>query len=294
MSDAHVQAAPASGRPATVGEVEQVLFEAYPRAWAEPWDRPGLMVGDPHAEAGKVAVALDATAAAVRSAAEQGATLLVTHHPVCLEMPDRIAPETSGAPLAAACIWEAVARGVACVAMHTNLDRSPEATRRLPALLGLDARCGIEAGRTEQQGRLGSAADLGWPVALGLFAERCRSAFGRVAQVYGDPSRPVRRAAFFTGSLGGCGEDALAAGCDVVVCGECGYHRALDLTARGCAVIILGHDFSELPLVDVLAERLEVAGVPGDDIVRVTGRPSWFPVDPAGVSGICHGSPQGC
>lgn len=276
---------PGAARPSTAGAVERALFDAYPRAWAEPWDRPGLMVGDPLARADKVAVALDATAATVRAAAARGASVLVTHHPVCLEMPARVAPEASGAPLAAACIWEAVARGVACIAMHTNLDRSADATGRLPGMLGLEAQCGLEAGRAPGDGRLGSVADLGEPCALGELARRCREVFGRVAQVYGDPAQRVARAAFFTGSLGGCGEDALAAQADVVVCGECGYHRALDLVGRGCAVIILGHDASELPLVDVLAERLVAAGVPAQDVVHVDAGPAWFPVAGDGAAG---------
>ncbi len=261
--------------PCTVGTLERTLFEVFPASWAEAWDHVGLAVGDPLARVCRIAVALDATAANVVRAAEEGANVLLTHHPVCLEAPRLIAPRASGSPLASACLLEAVSRGVACIAMHTNLDRSPRATGRLPRMLGLIPSCGIERGRDEASGRLGSVADLGDGVTLDGFALRCRAVFGRVAQVYGDGSSAVRRAAFFTGSLGSCGEDALAAEADVVVCGECGYHRALDLVERGCAVIIVGHDASEAPLADLLAEELAACGVPAGSLVRLDDPCTW-------------------
>ena len=262
--------------PQTIGEVEEALFAAFPRAWAEGWDRVGLAVGDPDAPVARVALALDATPSSVRAAQAAGADVLVTHHPVCLEMLTSIRPDSCGAPLASATIWEAATCGVALVAMHTNLDRSPRATARLPRMLGLEPLvCGIELGRGAGSGALGSVAELACCTSLDALALHCRATFGRVAQVFGVGEAPVRRAAFFTGSLGGNGADALAADADVVVCGECGYHRALDLVARGCQVIILGHDTSELPLVDVLTDRLEEAGFARDALVRVDGAPVW-------------------
>lgn len=268
--------------PCTVGALERVLLDVFPVAWAESWDHVGLSVGNPLARVEKVAVALDATADNVARAVEAGANVLVTHHPVCLDMPRSIAPRSSGAPLASACLWEAVSLGVACIAMHTNLDRSPRATGRLPRMLGLDPRCGIELGRDDRSGRLGSVADLGEGVRLDELAQRCRAAFGRVAQVYGNGSSLVHRAAFFTGSLGSCGEDALAAGADVVVCGECGYHRALDLLERGCAVIIVGHDASEAPLADLLSEELAACGVPEGFCVRLDDPRAWHELGAGG------------
>lgn len=262
----------------TVGDLEEALLARYPRAWAEPWDRVGLSVGDSAQVVARVAVSLDATPDAIAAADAVGANVLVTHHPVCLDMPQRIGPASPATELAAGAIWEAVRRGVALVAFHTNLDRSPDATGRLPRMLGLDPVCGIEAGRDPARGRLGSYADLGAGITLDALACRCGEVFGGVAQVFGDGAAAVGRAAFFTGSIGSGVGDALAVGADVAVCGECGYHRALELVGRGCAVIILGHDVSERPLADVLAERLVQAGLPADAIVRLADAPAWHGV----------------
>lgn len=258
----------------TVKDLESHLFSLYPRSFAEPWDKVGLSVGDPAAKVFKVAFALDATKDTVEAACERGANVLVTHHPVCLEMPRSINPASPATPLSSGCLWEAVARGVAVVSMHTNLDRSTDATRVLPELLGLTPKCGIELGRPKEEGRLGSYAPFEGTV-LEL-ATRCKEAFGRVAQVYGKPEQRVTRAAFFTGSLGDCGVDALSSGANAVVCGECGYHRALELESRGCAVIILGHDVSELPLVNVLYNAVSKEFLPPDRCMVLDMPPAWF------------------
>lgn len=262
-----------------VSELVEGLFERYPQSWAEPWDHVGLACGDPDARVERVALALDATPQTVREAADFDAQVLLTHHPVYLKAPTTFSPPSRQTPSAASCMWEALTKGVALVAMHTNLDRSDDATGRLPRLLGLEPECGIELGGRPGEGSLGSVASLEHGLTVDGLARRCLGKFGRVAQVYGSPDAPVRRAAFFNGSLGDNGEDALAAGADVVVCGECGYHRALDLLTRGCAVIILGHDTSETPLVGVLEERVMELGVSPKNLLCLGTEPLWHSVD---------------
>lgn len=267
---------PGTTPPRTVGDLERALFDAFPKAFAEPWDRVGLSVGDPARLFGRVACALDATPQTVAEARRVGADVLVTHHPVCLDMPPAVVPlESPQGSLSSGCIWDAVVGGVALIAMHTNLDRSACATARLPRMLGLDPVCGIEQGRVPHTGALGSLAQVSQPLALDELAGRCRDVFGRVAQVYGSGETQLRRIAFFTGSLGGLGEDAVAAGADAIVCGECGYHRAIDLNARGIAVIILGHDVSELPLTACLHQALVSAGVPSDRLTVIREPVRW-------------------
>ena len=130
-----------------VSELVEGLFERYPQSWAEPWDHVGLACGDPDARVERVALALDATPQTVREAADFDAQVLLTHHPVYLKAPTTFSPPSCQTPSAASCMWEALTKGVALVAMHTNLDRSDDATGRLPRLLGLEPECGIELGR---------------------------------------------------------------------------------------------------------------------------------------------------
>lgn len=125
----------------TVAEVLRHLDDAFPFAWAEPWDRVGLLAGDPSAEVSHVLVSLDVTSDTLSLAAAHGANVLVTHHPAYLEPPSALTPQRAGVA------FQAVAMGIALVACHTNLDRAPEACDVLPRLLGLVPTAPLERGR---------------------------------------------------------------------------------------------------------------------------------------------------
>ena len=99
--------------------------------------------------------------------------------------------------------------------------------------------------------------------------------FGRQPRVWGDFSKPVRRAATATGSAGTLGRSCLALDIDCLVCGEIKYHEALDVSQAGLGVIELGHDVSELPLVAVLADAVVRLGVPQDKIVVLDQGGNW-------------------
>jgi dinuclear metal center YbgI/SA1388 family protein len=103
-----------------------------PAQWAEPWDRVGLLVGDHAAECRRVYVSLDPTRSALARAVTAGANVLLTHHPAYLEPPPLVSsPGMSGVA------FEAARSGVALVAAHTNLDRSPDGANALAVALGL-------------------------------------------------------------------------------------------------------------------------------------------------------------
>jgi putative NIF3 family GTP cyclohydrolase 1 type 2 len=70
--------------------VERLLEDRFPVAWAEPWDRCGLLVGDREALVTNVFVTLDPTSEALSLAVAAGANVLVSHHPVWLEPPSAL------------------------------------------------------------------------------------------------------------------------------------------------------------------------------------------------------------
>lgn len=117
------------------------LDDRIPFAWAEEWDRVGMLVGDPEAAVGRILVSLDPTVAALQRAIGLGAGVLLTHHPAFLDPP---ASFTATGPGRVAFL--AARAGVALVACHTNLDRAPEGAEALPALLGTPSRVPIEQG----------------------------------------------------------------------------------------------------------------------------------------------------
>ena len=69
----------------TVGQLEQFLYERYPKANQCRWDNTGLMCGDPAAEVDRVLFALDITDAVIAQAEQLGAQVIVAHHPLIRE-----------------------------------------------------------------------------------------------------------------------------------------------------------------------------------------------------------------
>lgn len=63
------------------------LIEGYfSRDYAEDWDNVGLLTGNPEKEVKKILIALDATDDVIRQAAEMGADMLITHHPLIFSL----------------------------------------------------------------------------------------------------------------------------------------------------------------------------------------------------------------
>jgi dinuclear metal center YbgI/SA1388 family protein len=119
---------------AAVKDILACLDAAYPFSWALPEDRVGLQVGDPAAPVTKVLVALEASRGVVAEARDQGAQLLLTHHPLLYQPATEIREDRPVGRLLAALLRA----GMAAVACHTNLDLAPEGlNEHLAQALGL-------------------------------------------------------------------------------------------------------------------------------------------------------------
>lgn len=243
----------------TIGEIERLLLDRFPMAFAEKWDRVGLSAGDSSAACTGVLCALDPTPSLVRQARSRGANLLFTHHPVFLDAPRRFTPEPSTSTLGAATLWEAVRSGVSLIALHTNLDRSEEALRFFASKLDL-----AYLGRATSEG-YGALVD-GGSMTLGELSRRVGGALGADPVLWSNTAgakayeRPAGTVAYLSGALGSLGEDALATGAQTIVCGEAGYHRLIELINKkslkndNVAVLVVGHDASERPYGELLAK----------------------------------------
>ena len=248
----------------TVGAVYDHLDAAIPFAWAESWDRVGLLVGDRDAAVTRVLVSLDPTRAALDRAVEEGANVLVTHHPAFLDPLEAVL----AAPGAGGVAFEAARRGISLIACHTNLDRSPEGSDALPAKLALTARGPLQRRAETEASDPASAAPLagrlceaGEHRTLGALAEAVGARLGVGTRIWGDVAARVTLVALAPGSGRSLVPDALASGAEVLVTGELRYHEALDTLERGLMVVEAGHDATEWPLTGALARI--VAQTPG-------------------------------
>ncbi|MEW6524344.1 MAG: Nif3-like dinuclear metal center hexameric protein [Bacillota bacterium] len=107
---------------ATVGSVMAIMEEWARPDYAEPWDNPGLVTGEPQDEAGHIIVALDLTLDLIE-AAPPGAMVVCHHPPLFKEVRTLRSDRPTGKILGGA-----IQKRMAVYAAHTNLDLAPGGT----------------------------------------------------------------------------------------------------------------------------------------------------------------------
>ena len=122
-----------------LGDVIDVLDEAYPPHLAHDWDSVGLVCGDPDEPVDSVTVAVDATAAVVDTVGPRG--LLLAHHPLLLRGVDTVAASTPKGAL----IHRMIRCSAALFTAHTNADAAkPGVSDALAEVLGLTVEAVLE------------------------------------------------------------------------------------------------------------------------------------------------------
>ena len=101
-----------------LSDVTALLDEWYDPVWAEDWDAPGLVCGDPQQSVAKVLLAVDPAPAVIAEALEWGADLVVCHHPLLLDGGHGVAATTPKGRV----LHQLVRAGVALLTAHTNAD----------------------------------------------------------------------------------------------------------------------------------------------------------------------------
>jgi dinuclear metal center YbgI/SA1388 family protein len=201
------------------------IEELYPPESAAAWDRVGLVTGDLDQPVRRILFALDPTLAVIEEAAEWGAELLVTHHPLLLRGIHSVA--TSSAK--GASVTRLVVADIALYVAHTNADvADPGVSSVLADALGLTSQRALSQIEGYAAGRVG---ELPAPESLAQFADRVAAALPPTAggiRVAGDPDGQVSTVAV----MGGSGDDQFdavrASGADVYVTADLRHHPALE------------------------------------------------------------------
>ncbi len=134
-------------REVLLGEVLEVLDQAFPPRMAEPWDRVGLVCGDREQPVRKALLAVDPAETVVDEAVELGVDLLLVHHPLLL----RAVHSVSADGFKGRVLQRLVRHQIALYTAHTNADAAPGgANDALADLIGLTGTRPLQPG-TEQR-----------------------------------------------------------------------------------------------------------------------------------------------
>ena len=239
-----------------VNDVLQFLWKLAPKEMKEEWDYVGLMVGARDQKVEKILVALDPFYDVCQEAVEQGADLLVCHHPMFFGGTKSVTDETEDGRSAMLMIQNRMA----CIAMHTNLDAAPGGVNDcLAQALGLqDISVMLPAGTTPEGDHYGLGR-VGYLDTCSLqdFLVSVKEKLGCDGIRYCDSGRPVNKVAVGGGACAGFAAQAAAMGCDTFITGDCRYNQFQDAKVAGLNLIDAGHFWTENVVCGYLANALQ-------------------------------------
>jgi dinuclear metal center YbgI/SA1388 family protein len=249
-----------TAQPSTVVDVVAAVEQRYPPAWAEEWDRVGLVLGEPDAAVRRVLCVVDCVPETVEEAVAAGAHLIVAHHPLLLRGVTSVAPTTYKGRI----VYRLIRAGIALYTAHTNADvANPGVSDALAARLGLvDLRplrpgAGAAAGGGRGAGRVGRLPE---PMTLAELTGLAAGALPPTAwgvRAAGDPGRKISTVAVCGGAGDGFLVDAAVAGADAYLTADLRHHPASEYLADGGpALLDAAHWATERPWLDDLAAHL--------------------------------------
>ncbi len=227
----------------TVKNIYDYINSIAPFDAQEEWDNSGHLVGDFRKEVKKCVMALDATKAVCAFAAEIGADMLLSHHPVIFRALKDIKADSEAYILAHA--------GISTVCAHTNFDVAQGGINdALAEILGLQNTRHLE------EEPLVVVGELDAPMSMDDLAEFVSDRLNCAGIRYTDTERTICTVAVGGGD---CEEFAAlaCANADVFVTGDMKYHPMLDAAEQGMAVISAGHYETEYAPFMRLMERLQ-------------------------------------
>ena len=239
----------------TLGDFLRLIERIAPMKLAEPWDNPGLQIGDSGQKIKKIFSSLDPTLDALMNASETNAQVLFTHHPLIFKSISHI--EINAYP--GQILARAARKNISVVTAHTNLDVAKGGINDILAnLMGLQNVEVLQPHDKEPGVGLGRVGDLPEPTDLFSLAKTVINKLGADhIRLMGQKKESVRRIAVVGGSGGSLTSSAAGNGADVLITGDVGHHAALEAKSLGIALIDGGHFHTEKTAFNIFCKHLE-------------------------------------
>ncbi|MCD7778618.1 MAG: Nif3-like dinuclear metal center hexameric protein [Clostridiales bacterium] len=241
-------------------DIIAAMEEIAPVRLAYSWDNPGLMCGDRNMEISKILVSLDVDDNVITEAAEKGANMIVTHHPMIFRPVKSVtADDKTGRYLI-----RLIKNNTAVFSAHTNLDMSNIGTNaELAKILELKD---VEFLMPSEDGiyAMGRVGTLEKKVTVEEFGGFVKKKLGLKNMVISKAGEYVSKIGLCTGH--GCDKEFLKAaldkGCDGFVSGDIGYHEAQEALAMGISLFDGTHYGTETivtkPVAEFLRNRFDI------------------------------------
>ena len=237
-----------------ISELYAALDKLYPFSSAADFDNAGFSFKGSDREIKKAVLCLDVTDAAAEFAVSESADIVISHHPLVFDPLKSLSANRDKALLTL------IKNDISALSLHTNFDTAP---------------CGMNETLASAIGVAVTGGFSKTPSGLyeGLLGRPPFPDVRRTALVIKDAlSAPSVRvyaaketaalAAVVAGSGSSLMEEAVAAGADLIITGDCKHHAFIDAARLGISVIDAGHFYTERIFSSVLSKTLSDLGVP--------------------------------
>ncbi len=256
----------------TCGDVARWLETLAPPHLAEDYDNVGLLVGEADTIVRGVLVALDITPEVLTEAVEQGANLVISHHPIWF----RSRKSLRGDDFVSRQILFAIRNDLALYACHTNLDSIRDGVNRtIVDRLGLrdveflspkSSSTKTPAAHPTDGGGHGPFCEAGTgmigelpePLTTDELLAQVHELFecGCIRYTPGPANRPLRRIAVCGGAGSFLLDTARARGADAFITADVTYHQFFE-TCGDMLFMDIGHYESEQYTSEVIRDYIQ-------------------------------------
>ena len=250
----------------TVRDAAEAVNAVAPVELQEEWDNSGLQIGFGENPAERILTCLDVRGEVVQEAAEQGASLIVSHHPLIFEPLSSVNDGTYRDRL----VIELIQNEISVYACHTPFDKvkggnNDILARRLGLtsvknLAGEDVKSPaamIERKAPADMGRIGKLKKpLDFSQVIELVSRELQISLRQLHAV-GELSAEIETVGICSGAGAEFLQMAREAGCDLFLTGDVKYHQAQEARSLGICLLDAGHYDTEKFFSAEMAQLLE-------------------------------------
>lgn len=210
----------------TVKDIYDYIDGIAPFSSQEEWDNAGLLAGSAQAFVDKAVMCLDVTKAVVSFAAEAGAQLIISHHPVIFNPVRRLCAESA--------LYMCAQNGISVISSHTNFDRAEQGINT-----NLCRRLSIKNVKPVD-GTFIVTGELEKAVSAADFVRFVNKTLNVSGLRYTDTDKMIKTVAVGGGACDEYLPQAMSLA-DCFVTGDVKYHVMLEAAENGFCIISAGH-----------------------------------------------------
>lgn len=231
----------------TVNDIYTMLDEKYNFSSALSYDNAGHLVGSLNDKVTGIVVCLDCTEEAVTQAIDEGASLIVSHHPVIFDGLKKVTDE--------GIIYRLIRNGISVISAHTNFDQADGGVN--DALCQAVGLVNIEK-VPDSEGFLYRIGELDEPMTADEFASQVSAALNYPVKYVGTNTH-IKRVAVCSGSGDSMLYEVAEQGIDAYLTADIKHDVFMDAHSMGVTLLDAGHFNTEDIAVAPLAKEIRKA-----------------------------------